>query len=62
VASPERTLRELCHFLGLVGYDEDYLEACASIMFEFSHRSRHDIEWDAASLATVRDGIERFNF
>jgi hypothetical protein len=61
VASPERTLRELCHFLGL-GYDEDYLEACASIMFEFSHRSRHDIEWDAASLATVRDGIERFNF
>jgi hypothetical protein len=47
--------------LGL-GYDEAYLEACASIMFESSHRGRHDIEWDAASLATMRDGIERFNF
>ena len=57
----ERTLRELCDFLGL-GYDEDYLEACASIMFESSHRGRHDIEWDATSLATMRDGTESFNF
>jgi hypothetical protein len=31
-------------------------------MFESPHRSRHDIEWDAASLATVRNGIERFYF
>jgi Sulfotransferase family len=61
VASPERTLRELCDFLGL-GYDEDYLEGCASIVFESPHRSRHRIEWDSSSLATVRDGVERFDF
>jgi hypothetical protein len=61
VASPERTLRELCDFLGL-GYDEDYLEGCASIVFESPHRSRHRIKWDSSSLATVRDGVERFDF
>jgi hypothetical protein len=61
VASPDRTLRELCDFMGL-GYAEDYLEACPSIVFESPHRSRHDIGWDAATLATVHDGIERFDF
>ena len=61
VASPERTLCELCDFLGL-RYAEDYLEACASIVFESPHRSRPDIWWDAATLATVHDGIERFDF
>ena len=61
VASPERTLRELCDLLGL-GYAEDYLEACPSIVFESPHRSRHDIEWDAATLPNVHDGIERFAF
>ena len=61
MASPERALRELCDFRGL-GYDEDYLEACTSIMFESPHRSHHDIEWDAAALATVHDDIERFDF
>lgn len=61
IGDPKSSLRELCDFLGL-GYDEDYLDACASIVFEFPHRSRYDIEWDAASLTAVREGIERFDF
>ncbi|MCA1727874.1 MAG: sulfotransferase [Actinobacteria bacterium] len=61
VADPKSSLRELCDFLGL-GYDEGYLEDCASIVFGAPRRSRHGVEWDEASLAAVRAGIERFDF
>lgn len=33
VGDPKSSLRELCDFLGL-GYNEDYLEDCASIMLK----------------------------
>ena len=61
IRDPKSSLRELCHLLDL-GHEEDYLEDCASIVFESPHRSRYDIEWDTASLAAVREGIERFDF
>jgi hypothetical protein len=61
IGAPKSSLRELCDFLGL-GYDEAYLEDCANIVFESPHRSRYDIEWDAASLAALREGIQRFDF
>ncbi len=61
VEDPKSLLRELCGFLGL-GYDEGYLEDCASIVFGSPRRSRHDVEWDDASLAAVCAGIGRFDF
>ena len=61
VEDPKSSLRELCDFLNL-GCDEDYLETCASVVFRSPHKSRYDIEWDEASLAAVRAGIERFEF
>jgi hypothetical protein len=61
VDNPKSSLCELCGFLG-IGYDTAYLEDCASIVFKSPHKSRYDIEWDAASLAAVRDGIRRFDF
>jgi hypothetical protein len=61
VENPKAMLRELCSFVGL-GYDKDYLEGCASIVFSSSHKSRYDIEWDTSTLATVRTGISRFGF
>jgi hypothetical protein len=61
VEDPWCSLRELCGFLDL-GYDEDYLEACASVVFQSQHKSRYEIEWDAASLAAVRAGIRKFDF
>jgi hypothetical protein len=61
VEDPKFLLRKLCGFLDL-GYDEDYLEDCASIVFTSSHKSRYDIEWDAETLAAVRAGILRFDF
>jgi hypothetical protein len=61
VDNPKSSLRELCRFLG-IGYDKAYLEGCASIVFKSPHKSRYDIEWDAASLAAVRNGIRKFDF
>ena len=61
VEDPKSMLRELCSFVGL-GYDKDYLEGCASIVFSSSHKSRYDIEWDTAALAAVRTGISRYGF
>src|SRR5215210_1962578 len=61
VEDPRSSLRELCGFLGL-GCDEDYLEACARVVFRSQHKSRYDVEWDGASLAAVRAGIRKFDF
>jgi hypothetical protein len=61
VDNPKSSLRELCGYLG-IGHDKVYLEDCADIVFKSPHKSRYDIEWDAASLAAVRDGIRRFDF
>jgi hypothetical protein len=61
VEDPKFLLRELCGFLGL-GYDQDYLEDCASVVFTSSHKSRYEIEWNAETLAAVQAGICRFDF
>ncbi len=54
-------LRELCGFLRL-GYENDYLNDCASIVFKSANKSRYGVEWDDGTLAAVRDGINRFDF
>jgi hypothetical protein len=61
IVDPWSSLRELCGFLDL-GCDEDYLEACASVVFRSQHKSRYEVGWDAASLAAVRAGIRKFDF
>lgn len=61
IEDPKALLRELCGFLGL-GYEEDYLEDCASIVLRSPHKSRYEVEWNAEALAAVRAGIRRFDF
>lgn len=61
VENPKSSLGGLCDFVGL-GYDEGYLEDCASIVFASPRKSRHAVEWDDATSAAVRTGIERFDF
>jgi sulfotransferase family protein len=61
IEDPRSALRRLCGFLDL-GYTEDYLEDCASIVFGAPRKSRHDVGWSAASLDAVRTGIGRFDF
>ena len=44
VRDPESQLRNLCVWLG-VDHSEDYLSACAGIVFESPHKSRYKVEW-----------------
>ena len=61
IEDPRSALRRLCGFLDL-GYTEDYLGDCASIVFGSPRKSRHDVGWSAAALDAVRKGIGRFDF
>ena len=61
VRDPESQLRNLCVWLG-VDYSEDYLSACASIVFESPHKSRNKVEWSPSDRRAVEQGIGHFSF
>lgn len=61
IDDPKASLRALCGFLDLEA-GEDYLEDCASIVFDSPNKSRHAIEWDEGSLSAVRAATARFRF
>ncbi len=58
VEGPQELLGDLCGFLGLEG-KEDYLEDCASLVFETPRKTRYDVDWDASTIAAVQEGIDR---
>lgn len=45
VADPSASLRTLCRFLGLEPLD-DYLDACAKIVYDTPHKSRYEGPWN----------------
>ena len=55
------TLTRLCDFLGL-SPSEDYLSACAKIVFESPKRTRHSIEWPPELLARIQERQARYPF
>jgi hypothetical protein len=61
VEDPVRHLGDLCDFLGLKGLD-DYLNDCASIIFESPNKSRHKVEWDPESIEIVKSRMGEFDF
>ncbi|HXG39463.1 MAG TPA: sulfotransferase [Candidatus Limnocylindrales bacterium] len=61
VERPRETLRETCRFLGLDAPD-DYLAACAGILFPTPSRSRDRVPWSAERRERVAREIERFEF
>lgn len=61
IARPKQLLAETCGFLGIAAPD-DYLSACAGILYTSPARSRHKVEWTPELVATVRRNIERFDF
>jgi len=61
VADPRSQLKRLCSFLGVLASPE-YLDACASIVFEKPQRSRHDIEWTHINVKRVERQIRQFDF
>jgi hypothetical protein len=61
VRRPKEELAGACEFLG-VEADDDYLDACASIVFESPNRTRSLVEWPPGEIEAVRDVIDRHSF
>ncbi|MGQ0745109.1 MAG: sulfotransferase [Acidimicrobiales bacterium] len=61
LADPRGRLGALTGFLGL-DPSEEYLAACAGILFESPNQTRHRIEWPADLSARVEDLTGRFAF
>lgn len=61
VQLPRDTLAELCRFLGVEPTD-DYLAACAGILYRQPSRSREHVEWSGEWIARVRELIVRHEF
>ncbi len=61
VANPRGLLQELCHFLEMEATD-DYLEACAGIVFQAPRQTRTGAQWDYELIGLVQDHMARFPF
>lgn len=61
LADAKGALTELCRFLGLEAPD-DYLEACASIVWKSSRRTRDDAGWSPELSESVADRMKRYPF
>jgi hypothetical protein len=61
VAGPRRKLAELCGFLG-VDAPDDYLDACASVVFDSPRRTRRELEWTPALVGEVRGRMSAYSF
>jgi hypothetical protein len=61
IAAPQASLARLCAFLD-VDAPADYLDDCASILFDAPHRSRDDEAWTGSQRSRLDAAIERFPF
>ncbi len=61
IAQPADTLRVMCRFLGVQASD-NYLNACAGIVYKSPVKSRYELQWDDESIKKVKAEIERFDF
>lgn len=61
IRQPEANLTGVCRFLGIEASD-DYLKACADILFKSPDQSRHMVEWGSKWIGQVESRIERFGF
>lgn len=62
IEDPRQGLRQLCAFLG-VDAPDDYVEACAGIVFERPHKTREAVHWSPEQIEFVQSKmIARFDF
>ncbi|HEY2326944.1 MAG TPA: sulfotransferase [Gaiellaceae bacterium] len=61
VAKPQAELRRLCEFLGIEP-TADYLESCASIVWEKPHQTRRLVEWSDTQVDRLRMVIDQHPF
>lgn len=61
VSDAATELRKLCEFVG-VDADDDYVAACAGIVWEKPHRTRELVEWSDEQIAKVESIIASHDF
>lgn len=61
VAAPQKFLTRLMLFLGLDPYPE-YLTACADVVFDSPHKSRHKVSWPPALKDAVAERMRQYDF
>jgi hypothetical protein len=61
VASPQSELTRICSFLELTA-TEDYLEACAAIVFKEPRQSRFSIDWTPEQLRQIQARMQSYSF
>lgn len=59
LADPRVELVRLCAFLGVTA-ERDYLDACASILFQSPSQSRHKVNWSDAQRSLIDRRIAEF--
>jgi hypothetical protein len=59
IMNPKHHLRLLCRFLGCEA-SNDYLNACASIVFDSPHQTRYRAPWDSSLIKEVEEGIRGY--
>lgn len=61
IEQPRETLKKANDFLGIESFD-DYLDACANIIFKSPSKTRKKISWDEISIKTVKENIDALDY
>lgn len=58
---PKELLGQMCYFLGVDAPDE-YLDACAGIVFKFPRKTRHSLQWNSRLTDIVYEKMSHYPF
>jgi hypothetical protein len=61
IRQPQQTIGNAMTFLGQQA-SQEYLDACASILFEKPRQKRHVVEWKPDELKRIEEAIEQYSF
>jgi len=61
IEDPHTNLSALCEFLN-VDHTHEYLNDCASIVFDKPRKTRHSVNWTSELVDSVTDGMSKFDF
>jgi hypothetical protein len=61
IEQPQARLGEICRFLGVDAAD-DYLNACASILYKSPAQSRQNVQWRPELVDAVRRQSDQYDF
>jgi hypothetical protein len=61
ILNAEENLSKICNFLG-IETTQDYLQACAAILYQSPIKDRQRVEWDEWRIGVVKDKIAQYQF